>query len=1136
MSEGGDQRRLSAILAADMVGYTRRMEEDTDGTVAAWKAARSDAIDPTVAAHSGRIVKLTGDGFLAEFSTVLDAVRCAISIQQTLLDGPLAFRMGVNMGDIIDDGEDIHGEGVNIAARIEALAEPGGICISSSVHDQVLNRLDHQFEDMGEIEVKNVARPVRVFRVLAEGEVASTPVLRFALWRNYAAAAVVIVAAIAGAVIWWQQRPDFEPADQTKFAYKLPEKPSIAVLPFDNMSGDPDQEFLADSFSENIIAILSASPELFVIARNSTFVYKSKPTKVQKVAEDLGVRYVIEGSVLRTGEQVRVTAQLIDAIDGKHLWAKRYNRELKGTKELFAIQDDIAIQISQELHVSLTFGEGIRRISKSIGDFDTVVLLGRANEAFQTWSPDGNREAESLYGAALNTYPDSDFVNSNMGWVHLQKMMIGISKDPRTDSAKAREFAEKSLSINENSYAHLVLATIDMFARDHNSAITHTDRAIELLPGGADPVAGWVKLHSGQPKEAAAYTRRVMRLTPFHVDWVPLVLADSLVRLGQYDEAKAIYQGVLASPTKDVTLHPRSLRGLAAVSVFEGDIGRARGFAEKSLAFQPDRSVSEIRRALFYEKDQAFVKRYLDALRQAGLPEDPPSAKPKKPSIAVLPFTNMSGDKDQEYFADGMTDDLITDLSRVSGLMVIARNSTFTYKGKAVKVQQVAKDLNVSHVLEGSVRREGDQIRINAQLIDGKTGKHLWAERYDRDYRDIFALQDEVTAKIVAALKLKLTPAEKTMLARKPTENLEAYESYLRARQSYYQLDTAGLTEALSLYRKAIDNDPTFTDAYAGLAAASAYVWRFQFFWVLRPSKARQRAERSIERALKLDPSNSEALRTRAGIQSFDGNHEQAIATARRALSSASNDASTHRILARILTDAGRVREGLREIETALRLDPKPNTTDAKDTGWVYFHNQDYESASSFYRDAVKGAPNDATAYNLLAASYAQMGKLAEAKAANAQVVQLWPAASLRYLSIWARHMEKGVRDHLLEGLRKSGIPEWPFGFKGDEANRLTGNEIKTLYYGGKRVGKDWAGNAYESETAEDGNLVFRMGSETWSSKAHIEGDLNCYTGELLFGRKNCVPVYRNPGGTRAEQNEYVQPSATSVYYFSVVD
>jgi len=361
-----DQRRLSAILAADVVGYTRRMEENTEGTVAAWKIARSDIIDPTIVEHKGRIVKHTGDGFLAEFATVQSAVKCALAMQAKLATNPLDFRMGVNLGDVIDDGEDIHGEGVNIAARIEALAQPGGVYVSGSVHEQVRNRIDVIFEDLGKHEVKNVSAPVHVYKIVTDDD---APVI------------------------------EIKATEQSVFY----DKPSIAVLPFDNMSGDPEQQYFADGISEDIITALSKVSRLRVVARNSSFAYKGQSSDIRKIAGELSVGYVLEGSVRRGGNRIRVTAQLIDASVDTHIWAERYDRSVD---DIFDIQDEIAKEIVTNLRVQLTDGETALMISGGTDNVEAWQYCIRAGDLWFRLNGSDHLSARELLELAIELDPN----------------------------------------------------------------------------------------------------------------------------------------------------------------------------------------------------------------------------------------------------------------------------------------------------------------------------------------------------------------------------------------------------------------------------------------------------------------------------------------------------------------------------------------------------------------------------------------------------------------------------------------------------------------------------------------------------------------------------------------------------------
>ena len=391
ISEDKIKRKVTVILATDAVGYSAQMEKNENQTLQTLKTCRS-IIDSLIAEHHGRIFNTAGDSVLAEFPSAVEAVLCATEFQGTIKErndsldteaGQMEFRVGINMGDVVIEGDNLYGDGINVAARLEALAQSGGVCISKNVHEIVQKKIDLEFTDLGEQKVKDTV--VHAVDVSLEGTAprkvpTSQQISRAAPWKKYTVV-FIVAALIAGSAVWWQTQPDFEPADQAKFAYELPDKPSIAVLPFDNLSGDPTQDYLGDGLTESIIAVLATSPNLFVIARNSSSTYKGKPTKVQEVAEQLGVRYVLEGSVQQSGEKLRVTAQLVDALDGMHLWAERYDRELD---DLFALQDDITEHISKELEIGLAVGEQGKNWRKEINDPKMFRLMVEARARFQT--------------------------------------------------------------------------------------------------------------------------------------------------------------------------------------------------------------------------------------------------------------------------------------------------------------------------------------------------------------------------------------------------------------------------------------------------------------------------------------------------------------------------------------------------------------------------------------------------------------------------------------------------------------------------------------------------------------------------------------------------------------------------------
>jgi len=421
-------RRLAAILAADVVGYSRLIRADEEGTLAALKRLREEVIDPGMAAHDGRIVKLMGDGVLAEFGSVVDAVRLAVQVQEGVAERNaelpeerrIAFRVGINLGDVVIDGDDIHGDGVNVAARLEALAEPGGICISAAVHDQVRDRLDLHFEDLGERQVKNLDRPVHVWR--------------------WATEASPLAAALSA----------------TSAPLALPDKPSIAVLPFDNMSGDPDQEFFADGMAEDIITALSRMPWFFVIARNSSFTFKGRAVDVKQVAAELGVKYVLEGSVRKAGNRLRITAQLIDATTGKHVWAERYDREIA---DLFEVQDEVTRSIVGAVAPEFLSAESQTARRKDPAQLDAWECVVRGRGHLWKLAREDAAEARELFERAIALAPSGEFGTSDLALVYFLESFYRWSDDPQESLAAMLRTAEQAVAADDQDpWALTILA------------------------------------------------------------------------------------------------------------------------------------------------------------------------------------------------------------------------------------------------------------------------------------------------------------------------------------------------------------------------------------------------------------------------------------------------------------------------------------------------------------------------------------------------------------------------------------------------------------------------------------------------------------------------------------------------------
>lgn len=439
------QRRLAAILAADVAGYTRLMEQDTDGTVAAWHTSRSEVIDPIITEHSGHIVKHTGDGFLAEFPTAQDAVRCAIVMQEGLVDSPLSFRMGIGLGDIVDDGEDIHGEGVNIAARLESLAEPGRVWVSGMAYEAVRNRIDAAFDDMGPKSLKNIAQPVRAFRI--EG------------------------------------RRDVQPPGASAPSDPLTHRPAVAVLPFANMSNDPDQEYLADGLTEDLITALTQWRLFPVIARNSTFTYKDRPVDVVQAAGELGVGYAVEGSVRRGGDRIRVTAQLIDGKTGHHVWAERVDREIG---DIFELQDELSQRIAASIAPEVGRAEYRRSIASRQTDPDAWDYLLRGRAEFHKRTPGGHAKAREMFERAIELDPGYSEAYAGIAMCHCSDIVIQCTSDRAGSLAQALTAARQAVALEGASAdAHHALSTVYMLSNQQDLALAEGRLAVELNPSDA---------------------------------------------------------------------------------------------------------------------------------------------------------------------------------------------------------------------------------------------------------------------------------------------------------------------------------------------------------------------------------------------------------------------------------------------------------------------------------------------------------------------------------------------------------------------------------------------------------------------------------------------------------------------------
>ena len=582
MAEGRLQRRLSAILSADVVGYSRLMGIDEAGTLSRLNALRRELIDPTIAAHSGRIVKLMGDGALVEFASAVDAVTCAIEIQRQLREHdagstkstPIQFRIGINVGDIIIEGEDILGDGVNIAARIEGIAEPGGISISEDAWRQVQGKVAANFVDAGEQSLKNIARPVRVYRVRIDGKPGT---------------------------------------DLSASPLQASERPSIAVLPFQNMSGDPEQEHFCDGLVEDIITTLSKLVGLRVIARNSSFVYKGRSVDVREAAKQLGVRYILEGSVRKSGNRIRITAQLIDAKDGAHVWAERYDRAID---DIFAVQDEITLVLATEMQVKLTEGEQARLRYTTTHNVEAWTYWVQGLASFrQAVTKENNASALLCWEKALALDPASTALNAMLGFIHCLDARFGWWDDRETAIIKARAYADRALQLDPNNAdGYIALGLLCWLREQYDEAVFNARKAVQLAPGSADvaELASFILTPSGYPEEGLVLLQKAITLSPNHPPMYLGSLGNAYRLSGKIDEAIAAFE------TYNVRSPGFGLVDLVIVYQENGQADKAKDAAKRLLSARRDFTIAAWLKTQF-RRDRGLLEADVAALRAAGL-------------------------------------------------------------------------------------------------------------------------------------------------------------------------------------------------------------------------------------------------------------------------------------------------------------------------------------------------------------------------------------------------------------------------------------------------------------------------------------------------------------------------------------
>lgn len=579
------RRRLAAILAADVVGYSRLMERDETATHTALTARWKEILDPLVEQHQGRVFKRTGDGVFVEFSSAVNAVECAAALQGAMNaanedmpeDRAIVLRVGVNLGDIMVDDSDLFGDGVNIAARLETLADPGGVAISDGVYQHVHGRVGIDFVDSGLHEVKNIERPVHIWTWSPNG-------------RTEATARIVVEA-----------------------PPPLPAKPSIAVLPFDNMSGDPEQGYFADGITEDIITDLSKVSGLFVIARNSSFAYKGQAPDIRKVSRELGVRYILEGSVRRAANRIRINAQMIDGTTGGHLWAERYDR---GIEDIFAVQDEVTRTIVSALKVKLTPSEETRRESRGKVDPEAYDLLVRSRETMLQLSAQASREARGMLERVSAIDPNLAAAYARLSIITFAEYVNQWNEATRENLTQAMELAHKAIELDDTEpQAHISLAIALTWMRRLEEAERSAERAVALDPNSGDAYTslGNIRDFQGRHEDAVALYTRAHRLDP-QFDMSLHFLGRALLTLGRFDEAEIAFK-------RRLTLAPRSDMTRFYLACLYGRTGRheeARRYWQETLEVNPNFSVGHLKQILPY-RDPDTLDRLVEGLRQAGI-------------------------------------------------------------------------------------------------------------------------------------------------------------------------------------------------------------------------------------------------------------------------------------------------------------------------------------------------------------------------------------------------------------------------------------------------------------------------------------------------------------------------------------
>jgi adenylate cyclase len=637
MEKKGFHRKLAAILSADVVGYSRLMQDDESATVETLESYKQAFFD-LIKQHRGRVVDSPGDNLLVEFASVVDAVQCAVAVQKEFHahnaelpeNRHMLFRIGVNLGDVIEEGDRIYGDGVNIAARLESLSEPGGICVSKTAFDQIETKLPMGYEYLGEQPVKNIAKPVGVYKVLMEPRVTTKPGLpdvpKTMTPKTLKTALVCIstLLVVIGAAAVWQfalhkAPPPQEKADLRKVVFAPADKTSIAVLPFQNMTGDPQQEYFSDGMAEQLITGLSQTPDIYVAARTSSFAFKGKSMTAQQIAGQLGVRYLLEGSVQRDADRVRINIQLIDGRDGSHIWAKRYDHLLE---DLFALQDRITMEVMEALNAKFLPGVTETNLAISLKQYRPSNLkayeayLKGVNLFFRRTKAD-SIAARKLFEEAVALDPNFAQAYRSLGFAYLDEIWFGITKTREKSIIQAEEVAQKCIELSPDlPPPYGLLSMISLIKKDYDNAVAHAEKAVDISPN--DPGSyfsfGLALRFAGRNEESIKAQETAFQLSPLRpLTWINN-LAWACLGNKQYEKAIPLFLEIIERSPDDLF----AFQGLTVAHELSGNHEKACWAAENVMRINPSISIAAMEKMALM-RDEAFLKRILEAYRSAGI-------------------------------------------------------------------------------------------------------------------------------------------------------------------------------------------------------------------------------------------------------------------------------------------------------------------------------------------------------------------------------------------------------------------------------------------------------------------------------------------------------------------------------------